>query len=303
MSERLFINTGRETIKGGALQALKDAGNAGAYAHAVLSLSGAVVDTETFSLGDDTYEINAVTVDTTQDTGTGGEFNNTSAVVNVPVTGQSAGDVLRVGSEFMLVLSATATSAYVLRGFAGSTVVAHGNSQTIFGAAQQVGADNLAVPVSGTGATTADDQIVAAVNFWGAGYRKGLGGGIGVDVENKLKVTAVLAAASTIAFGYPKNGDVVSTAETFTNGTLSAFINGFEPAETKYSRLVVTSGGTGAENFFAPFDVTRAGVTVYAADGSAEAIAVTATVLASRVVQIGGAGKAAGQTLVVEMFE
>jgi hypothetical protein len=64
MSQKLFLNTGLETIKGGALHALKDAGNAGAYDFATLDLTGVVVDQETFTLGTDVYEVNVVATDT-----------------------------------------------------------------------------------------------------------------------------------------------------------------------------------------------------------------------------------------------
>ena len=307
MSQKLFLNTGRETIKGGALHALKDSGNAGAYVHSVLSLTGVVADGETFSLGDDTYELALVTTDSGQNTANG-DFNNTSDFINVGITGASVGDVFRVESEFFVVISAGAQSAVVKRGFGGSAVVAHADALDIFttAAAVPATAGNLVVPVSAAAAATADDQIVAAVNFWSAGYRKGLGGGIGVDVENALKVEAVLVAASTIAFGYPADGQDAATSETLTNGTLSAFINGVEPAGQRYSRFSFVSAGTGAENFFAPFEVTSAVVTAFDADGSlvnAATVVVTATVLANRVVQIAGAGKAAGQVLIVEMFE
>ena len=76
MSQKLFLNTGVETIKGGALHALKDAGNAGAYDYAVLALTGVVVDQETFTLGTDVYEVNVVATDNGLDTGTGGEFDH-----------------------------------------------------------------------------------------------------------------------------------------------------------------------------------------------------------------------------------
>ena len=310
MSQKLFLNTGQETIKGGALHALKDAGNAGAYDHAVLALTGVVVDQETFTLGDDVYEVNVVATDTTQDTGTGGEFNNTSPVINVPITGAAVGDVYLIESEFVIVLEASASSAYVSRGFAGSTIAAHGNSLTIFGADQQVAAGNFAVPVSSTAAATADDQIAAAVQFWtDGGYSKGLGGGIGVRVENGLKVDAVLAAASTIVFGYPADGGVATTAEGFTNGTLTAFINGIEPASqvrsTIYHTVVAGDVSAGNVDYFAPFTVVKANAVVKDSTGNVLAWDGAVSILGGRVVRVDNGGAtdwAAGDVIELTML-
>lgn len=312
MSQKLFLNTGQETIKGGALHALKDAGNAGAYDFATLTLTGVAVDQETFTLGDDVYEVNLITTDNTQDTGTGGEYNNTSPVINVPLTGMAPGDVILVESEFMIVLEASASSAYVSRGFAGSTIAAHGNSITVFEAAQQVAAGNFAVPLSAAAAATADGEIIAAVQFWSdGGYRKGLGGGIGVQVQNGLKVDALQGAGTSVIFAYPADGGVASTAEGFTNGTLSAFAGGIEPANQRYAKVSFVSAGTGAEDLVAPFAISSANVKAYDATSgrllnanATGGVVVEAAVAANnRLVTVSGAGKAAGQVIVVEMVE
>ena len=311
MSQKLFLNTGLETIKGGALHALKDAGNAGAYDFCELALTGVVVDTETFTLGGDVYEINAITTDSTQDTGTGGEWNNTSEVINVPYTGAAKGDIILVESEFMLVLDASATSAFVRRGFAGSTIAAHGNSLTIFKAAQQVTAPNLPVPVSATAAATADDQIVAAVNYLSTGYASGLGGGNGVVVQNGLKVDAFLSdGTTTVAFAYPADGGVATTAETFTNGTITAFGGGVEPASQQYAKVLhkITAGDVtaGSIDFVAPFTVNEAFAAVYLTTGLIDEAWDGAVVVTSgRLVTVNNAGAsdwAAGETLVVQFY-
>lgn len=305
MSQKLFLNTGLETIKGGALHALKDAGNAGAYDFCELALTGVVVDQETFTLGGDVYEVNVIATDSTQDTGTGGEFNNTAPVINIPYTGAAEGDVILVESEFMVVLQATATSAFVQRGFAGSTIAAHGNSLTIFKAVQQVAAGNLAVPVSATAAATADDQIVAAVNYWKEGYVKGLGGGTGNRVQNGLKVDAFLSdGTTTVAFAYPADGGVATTAETFTNGTITAFGGGVEPASLKYTKHVVVASGTGAIDLVAPWPVVEAWVTIHGADGALiEAALNTVTVTSNRLVTVSAGGSlAAGVVATIHML-
>lgn len=311
MSQKLFLNTGVETIKGGALHALKDAGNAGAYDYAVLALTGVVVDQETFTLGTDVYEVNVVATDNGLDTGTGGEFNNTSPVINVPLAGLAVGDVILVESEFMKVIEASASSAFVSRGFAGSTIAAHGNSITVFEAVQQVAAGTFDVPVSATAANTADDQIAAAVQFWSdGGYSKGLGGGIGVRVENGLKVDSFLGPGTNeIVFAYAADGGVATTAEGFTNGTITAFGGGVEPASQVNSRVfhTVVAGdvSAGSVDFVAPFTVSEAFAVVHDSTGNVLAWDGAVTVTNGRYVSVNNAGAtdwAAGDTIELVMY-
>ena len=274
MSQKLFLNTGLETTKGGAIHALKDAGNAGAYDYAVLALTGVVVDQETFTLGDDVYEINVVATDTGSEIADAGGVAaaDTTFIFDVaPTIPLLPGDVIRMESEFMIVVdyNVNGPSANVIRGAFGTTAAAHtkANSDT-FQADQPVAAGNFAVPVSATTAATADDQIVAAVNFWKSGYSKGLGGGIGVKVQNGLKVDAFLAPGTTsVAFAYPANGGVATTAEAFTNGTITTFGGGVEPASQRYAKILhtVTAGDVSAGNvdYVAPWDVTNVYVDVF----------------------------------------
>ena len=308
MSQKLFLNTGVETIKGGALHALKDAGNAGAYDFATLALTGVVVDQETFTLGDDVYEVNVIDQDTGSESVAQVEVGDTSIVFDVaPTITPLPGDVIRMETEFMIVIdyNPVGLNVNVVRGAFGSTEAQHtiANSDT-FQAAQPVAAGNFAVPVSATDANTADDQIAAAVNFWSTGWRKGLGGGTGVTVQNALKVDAFLGSGTNeVVFAYPADGGVVTTAEGFTNGTLTAFAGGIEPASQRYSQVLVADDGN-AFALVAPFDVSAATVTVFGADGAlVEAAAVTAQVTSSRLVDIAGAGLANGQSLVVRFYE
>jgi hypothetical protein len=257
MSQKLFLNTGLETIKGGALHALKDAGNAGAYDFATLDLTGVVVDQETFTLGTDVYEVNVVATDTGAESTVQVEAGDTSIIFDVaPTIPLLPGDVIRMESEFMIVVdyNVNGPSANVVRGAFGSTDAQHtiANSDT-FQAAQPVAAGNFAVPVSATAAATAKVEIAAAVGFWSTGWRKGLGGGTGVTVQNGLKVDAFVGAGTDdVVFAYPADGGVAATAEGFTNGTLSAFAGGVEPAELVYTKHVLVAAGTGAISFVAP---------------------------------------------------
>jgi hypothetical protein len=309
MSQKLFLNTGLETIKGGALHALKDAGNAGAYDFATLDLTGVVVDQETFTLGTDVYEVNVVATDTGAESTVQVEAGDTSIIFDVaPTIPLLPGDVIRMESEFMIVVdyNVNGPSANVVRGAFGSTAAQHtiANSDT-FQAAQPVAAGNFAVPVSATAAATAKVEIAAAVGFWSTGWRKGLGGGTGVTVQNGLKVDAFVGAGTDdVVFAYPADGGVATTAEGFTNGTLSAFAGGVEPAELVYTKHVLVAAGTGAISFVAPWDVAEAWVTLHGADGAIiEAAANTVAVTNSRLVTVSAAGSlAAGVVVTVHML-
>lgn len=310
MSQKLFLNTGLETIKGGALHALKDAGNAGAYDFATLDLSGVVVDQETFTLGTDVYEVNVVATDTGSESTVAVGASDTSIIFDVaPTIPLLPGDVIRMESEFMIVIdyNVNGPSANVVRGAFGSTAAAHSiaNSDT-FQADQPVAAGNFAVPVAATAAATAKGEIASAVQFWSdGGYSKGLGGGIGVTVQNGLKVDAFVGAGTNdVVFAYPADGGVATTAEGFTNGTITAFGGGVEPAELVYTKHVVVAAGTSAISYVAPWDVAEAWVTIHGADGAIiEAAANTVTVTNNRLVTVSAAGSlAAGVVVTIHML-
>ena len=232
MSQKLFKNIGVETLKGGALQALKTEGPAGAFDFAVFTMTGVMVDQEVFDIGDDTYEFNSILTDTVSEilaaggvnaTATGLVFDQTPAIALLP------GDVIRMETEFMIVVDANVNgtgSANVIRGAFGSTAAAHtkANSDT-FQAAQPVAAGNLAVPLSAVAAATADGNLIGALNFWNTGYRKGLGGGTGITVQNSLKVTAVQGAGTTVAIGIEADGGVPATSDGLDSVTVD-FIDG-----------------------------------------------------------------------------
>jgi len=218
MSQKLFKNTGRETIKGGVLHALKDAGNAGSFDFAVFTMTGVMVDQEEFTLGEDTYEFHSILTDTGAESiaivaegDTAFTFDTAPTIPLVP------GAVIRMETEFMVVVdyNPNGPSVNVIRGAFGSTDAEHSiaNSDT-FQAAQAYGAGNLPVPLSAVAAATADGELVGAVNFWSdGGYRKGLGGGTGVNVENALKVLATQGTGTSVVFGIEADGGVPTSSD------------------------------------------------------------------------------------------
>jgi hypothetical protein len=217
MSQKLFKNVGVETIKGGALQALKNNGNAGSFDSAVFTFTGIAVDQEEFSLGEDTYEFHSILTDTAAESVAIVAAGDTAFTFDVaPTIALVPGAVIRMETEFMIVVdyNVNGPSVNVIRGAFGSTDAAHSiaNSDT-FQAAQAYGAGNLPVPLSAVAAATADGQLIGALNFWNTGYRKGLGGGTGITVENALKVLAVQGAGTTVTIGIEADGGVPDTSD------------------------------------------------------------------------------------------
>lgn len=311
MSTKDFLNIGLETTKGSALHSLKDEGAAGAYDFARLALSGVAVDQETFTLADrDVYEVNSVLTDTASESVATVEVGDTSITFDTAF-GIAAlpGDVIRMQDEYMIVIdyNVNGPSANVVRGAFGSTEAQHSvaNSDT-FQAAQPVAAGNFAVPIDDTAAAAFVIDCAAAVEFWKNGYSKGLGGGIGVRVENALKVDAFVGpTGDEVVFAIAANANGADVnAENFTNGTLdAAFGGGVEAASQQYSRVIVKATGTGALSFVAPFVVNEAFVTLYGADGAIIEAAANTVSVVGRMVTVSAVGAlAAGVTAVVEFY-
>jgi hypothetical protein len=301
MSTKFFKNVGRETTKGAALHGLKDEGAAGTYDYAVLDVTGIAVDQETFTIGDDVYEVNVILTDTGSESVAQVEVGDTSIVFDTqPTIAPLPGDVLRMESEYMIVLDYNPNgtgSVNVVRGAFGSTEAQHTilNSDT-FQAAQPVAAGNFAVPTDDTAAAAFVLDCAAAVQFWtDGGYSKGLGGGIGVKVQNGLKVDAFSGTADSVVFAKEADGSVGGAlAETFTNGTIDAAFNaGVEPASQVYSRVMIKAAGTGALNYVAPWDVDEAYVTLWGADGAIIEAAANTVAVAGRLVTVSAAGSLA----------
>ncbi len=240
MTTRLFSVIAADTTKGAALQAIAKY-NQGTVSLARLELSGAVADQETFSLADDVYEIHEIATDTTANLA-GGITAGDVAITTDVAHGLAEGDVLRIDSEFMIVLQvADDTNVIVVRGAFGSTAASHADASSIYAAAQAVGAGNLAVPV-GTDltATTAKDLIANAVTFWVAGYSLGVGGGRGVTKKSKFAVE-VAADTTSDAINFLAAGAAgLVNAETMANATLTDFSDEIEVGTAQASSFAYT---------------------------------------------------------------
>jgi len=314
MSTKDFLVLGKETNKGSALHSVKDEGAAGAYDYARLNLSGIAVDTEIFTLADDVYEVNSILTDTGSESTIAVTIAATSIVFDTAFTIPALpGDVIRMESEYMIVVdyNVNGPSANVIRGQFGSTAATHSivNSDT-FQSAAPVAAGRFAVPTDDVAAAAFVIDCANAVQFWSdGGYSKGLGGGIGVRVENGLKVDAFVGPATDeVVFAKAANGGAGgANSEGFTNGTVdAAFGGGVEEASQVYTKIVhkATAGdvSAGTVDFVAPWTVDEAFAFVADSTGVQLAWAGTVVVTNGRFVAVNNGGAtdwAAGDTIIL----
>ena len=221
MSKQIFDTTSDGTLKGQALNALSQY-NAGTQAFATLTMTGVVVDTETFEIGEDTYEIHDIQTSTTADVDTGGITADDVIIPTDIAHGVTAGETILLESEFCIVLTVpSTTSLTVLRGAYGSTAATHAAGILIYKAAAPVAAGNLAIPFAGTlSAAVADGFIVLAHAFWQAGYNPNIGPGRGITLAAVTKSTAQNSAVGTIVHFFAAGFAGESTLATdMTNAT------------------------------------------------------------------------------------
>lgn len=300
MNETARKQIGNGTAKGRLINSILE-NMEGTRPFVELALSGVVADQETFTLGDVTFEIHQVNTDTGAVV-SGGELASDATVDEftvgtTPIASIQVGHVLRLATEYMLVLSrnATAGTVRVQRGYAGSTAVVHANGVVINEAAQAVGAGNAPVPVGATlTAAAADDLIVAAANAYF--------GEKGGDVE------AVIESAGVVLFHFPPNDQgALTVAETLVNGTIGALAGSQEVATL--SRAEAQRVPTAAEvaagkmHFVFPFSPKMAKVTVFTTATGAAVAWDGAVTYNGKLATLGNAGAvdwSAATTVVVE---
>lgn len=296
MNNATFGSIAKNTLKGLAIHALALAVQ-GSMSVSSLALTGVGVSGDTFTLGEDIYELLQVNTDTTVNTANG-ELNSTkTGVVEITLANQSVGRVLRVEDEFLLVVRADSASCAVLRGFAGSTVAAHADAVDIFGTAAAGTAGTKPVPFGATATNTTVAPLIAlAVTYHAAGYYEGVGGGAALLRKSKLDVEAVSAGSGVVMFLIAGGGNPApDVAETLTNGTITAFTAGSEVASLVKCEEVytVTAGDVtaGTVRFGLPFAAKFATAQVYTAAGALKAWD-GAVVLAAggRVIEVGNGG-------------
>ena len=311
MSNSLYRRIGDGTIKGDAIKSLAKY-DFGTVALSRLVLGGSVADQDTFTVGEDTYEIHRINTDTGADanamTATTGLLSLKSDVTDV-----SAGDVLRIGSEYILIRFKNDDDEYVVdRGYAGSTAAAHANNSNVYQAAQAPGDGNLPVPVGATlTGATAEPLIVAAVNYWQTGHDQNLGPGSGL--RKKSAVPGLEAQADGSGNGVYlllRGGAGTDCAETFTNSglTIDSEFGTEHPPFTAQKAVVVEAltadSATQVHRFAFPFDVKGASVTSYNASSAAVTSNGPTLAVDGKIVTVteGSTAYVTGGNLVVEAY-
>lgn len=155
----------------------------GVRASGVIRIESGVIEAETLTIGDDVYEVEIVDGDTTDDTGTAGDFNNTTdpLTVNMTVALYAAmapggtdevavGDLYRIGDEMLEVTSITGQYVTFIRGISGTTNAVHANSQTIYEGDGIVAGSTIALGMVGGTLTAAafTDKLIADINRRGS---------------------------------------------------------------------------------------------------------------------------------------
>jgi hypothetical protein len=111
----------------------------GVKASAVLRVDGDVADGEEVEIGADTYQVEVVATDSTDDTA-GGSWDNTTNPLTVDLAGAGyanvrgaigVGDLIRVESEIMRCTDIDGTEHTFQRGASGTTNATHANGQDI----------------------------------------------------------------------------------------------------------------------------------------------------------------------------
>lgn len=112
----------------------------GLQAMAVLRVAANVADGETVVIGADTYEVDIINTDSTDDTGqVAGDFNNVTDPLTVDMTLYTningvlaVGDLMRIENEILKVTDIVGSSYTFARGRCGTTAAAHADGSDIY---------------------------------------------------------------------------------------------------------------------------------------------------------------------------
>jgi len=131
----------------------------GALATGVLRVTGVTVDGQTITIGADIFEIDPITVDSTDDT-EGGNWNNTTDPLTVTMTSALypqigvggavplvVGELIYIGTEYLRVTGIVSDDVTFERGAGGSTAATHADAQNISVSAATPAPTNIPVGV------------------------------------------------------------------------------------------------------------------------------------------------------------
>lgn len=298
MSKQVFANIGSETLKGQAIQQLKDAVAAGCREVTTLRLASNVADQETLTLGSTVFEVHVLNTDTTANSTVLDSTANLNVVETITAHGLAVGRILRCEAEFLKVVAVVdANKVELSRGYAGSTIASHADGTDIFKGAQAPAAGRVPLPTGATLTPTAFSALAVT----------------GLNALNVDGITAVAISVNEVLLSREKNGAALAVAETLggSNNAFdgAAFHGGVEPADGRFA--VVTRVPTAQEvaldalHAVFPFTVKFARVTVrVTADGTAIAWDGAVTLSGTRVT-VGNGGATdwtASHTVFIEAF-
>lgn len=243
-----------------------ESANQGSVPFSRVNFSGAPVDEETLTIGEDVYQF----VRLNQDTAANLDGALTASDIVVELTGNPTdeiepGHLIRVGSEYMLALpGSTSTSINVRRGVFGTSASAHADDADVFQAANVPDAGVLAVPITTLSASQAEIRLAAALDYWQDGHVFDAASGAG-RLRASVKLTAHRDGAANGVYLVFDHGVEPDVAETFTNGTATDVAPGQQGDEINESAIAVTLGSAADSpmRFAFPFDVRFAKAELY----------------------------------------
>ena len=243
--------------------------NLGSVAYGQLDFSGAPADGETVSIGGDVYQFVRINANTTADLAA--DITAVDSVIALdadPSIAVRAGDILRVSSEYLLVLpGSTKRSLRVRRGVFGTTAAAASSGADVFQAATRATEGRLTVPITTLTAAQAETRFVAAVGYWRKG--QSLDSALGLITRASVRVKAEGKGSSTGVWLFPEEDGEPDLAETMTNGTVTEVAAGQRGSGINESAIAekLPSGVASPRHYAFEFDVRFAKAELFTAAG------------------------------------
>ncbi|KKM89280.1 hypothetical protein LCGC14_1250300 [marine sediment metagenome] len=193
----------------------------GALANGVLRVTGVTVDGQTVTIGSDIFEIDPITVDSTDDT-EGGNWNNVTDPLTVTMTSALypqigvggavplvVGELIYIGTEYLRVTGIVSDDVTFERGAGGSSAATHADAQDIFVSAGTPAPTDIPVGVQGTFSAAVVTPILAATINEDAGV---------AGQANAVDAVSLSAGAVMLITADAVGAVVLATTETHGNG-------------------------------------------------------------------------------------
>jgi len=173
----------------------------------VLRVTGVTADGQTITIGSDIFEIDPITVDSTDDT-EGGNWNNVTDPLTVTMTSALypqigvggvvpliVGELIYIGTEYLRVTGILSDDVTFERGAGGSSAATHADAQDIYVSAATPAATNIPVGVQADFAAGTVGPILVATILEDAGTAGQANAVTAVDVEGDGSVILLIAEA------------------------------------------------------------------------------------------------------------